>query len=124
MPPARLRRQPKNIQRAVLVRVFGVSALRLLRFELGVLLFESIRDVFEKDQTKNDVLVLRGVHAAAQRIGHLPKLLLVADGCAVVLRLFFRLSHSFLDRIPKLSAMSFEKGVFSQTMFALNKRAV
>jgi hypothetical protein len=39
---------------------------------------------FEKDQTENDVFVLGSIHAAAQRISHLPKLGFVADVCAVV----------------------------------------
>jgi hypothetical protein len=47
--------------------------------ELGVLGLESVRNVFEKDQAEDDVLVLRRVHVVAQRIGHLPELGFVAD---------------------------------------------
>jgi hypothetical protein len=43
-----------------------------------MLLFESIRDVLQKDQTQDNMLVLGSIHAAAQRIGHLPQLLLIA----------------------------------------------
>ena len=32
VPPARLPRHPENVQRTILVRVFGVGPLRLLRF--------------------------------------------------------------------------------------------
>jgi hypothetical protein len=70
--------------------------LRLLGFELGVLFFESIGDVFKEDEPKHDVLVLGGVHAAAQRIGHLPKLGFVADVSAVVLLFVDRSSY----RVP------------------------
>jgi len=37
-----------------------------------VLRLEGIGDVLQEDQAKDDVLVLGGVHAAAQRIGHPP----------------------------------------------------
>ena len=79
MRPARLGRHPEDVERAVLVGVFGVGALRLLGYELGVMLLESVGDVLEKDQAEDNVLVLGGVHAAAQRIGHLPELGFVAD---------------------------------------------
>ena len=77
--PARLGRHPEDAQRAVLVRVFGVGAARLLGHEFGVLLLEGVRDVLEEDEAEDDVLVLCGVHAATQGIGHLPKLGLIAD---------------------------------------------
>ena len=72
--PARLGRHPEDVQRAVLVRVLGVGALRLLGVELGVLLLEGVGDVLEEDQAEDDVLVLGRVHVAAQRVGHLPEL--------------------------------------------------
>ena len=78
--PARLGRHPEDALGAVLVRVLGVGALRLLGDELRVLLLEGVGDVLEEDQAEDDVLVLGGVHAAAQRVGHLPELGLVADG--------------------------------------------
>ncbi len=63
----------------------GSAPLRLLGLELGVLLLEGVGDVLEEDQAEDDVLVLGGVHAAAQRVGHLPELGFVADGggCAI-----------------------------------------
>jgi hypothetical protein len=78
--PARLDRHPEDARRAVLVRVFGVGALGLLGDQPGVLLLEGVGDVLEKDEPEHDVLVLGGVHAAAQRIGHLPELGFVAEG--------------------------------------------
>src|SRR5690606_29445684 len=48
----------------------------------SVHLLERVRDVLEKDETEDDVLVLRGVHRPAQRVGHLPELGFVADGGA------------------------------------------
>ena len=43
------------------------------------MLLEGVGDVLEEDQAEDDVLVFGGVHAAAQRVGHLPELGLVAD---------------------------------------------
>ena len=83
--PARLGRHPEDVLGAVLVGVLGVGALRLLGHELRVLLLEGVGDVLEEDQAEDDVLVLGGVHAAAQRVGHLPELGFVADGGAAVL---------------------------------------
>jgi hypothetical protein len=80
MLPARLDRHPEDARRAVLVRVFGVGALRLLGDQPGVLFLEGVGDVLEEDQSEHDVLVLGGVHAAAQRVGHLPELGFVAEG--------------------------------------------
>jgi hypothetical protein len=64
---------------AVLVRVLGVGALRFLGNEHGVQFLEGVGDVLEEDQAEDDVLVLGGVHAAAQRVGHLPEFGFVAD---------------------------------------------
>jgi hypothetical protein len=85
----------------ILVRVLGVGALRLLRFELGVLFLEGVGDVLEEDEAEDHVLVLGGVHAAAERVGHLPELGFVADGGGrgvggrrVLLRLRHALPHT------------------------------
>ena len=64
--------------------MFEVGALVGLGLELSVCLLEGVGDVLEEDQPEHDVLVLGGVHAAAQRVGHLPELGLVAGGDAVV----------------------------------------
>jgi len=46
--------------------------------------FETIRDVFEEDQTENDVLVLRRVHVAAEFVGSEPEFGFEADVGGVV----------------------------------------
>ena len=61
-----------------------------------MLFLERIRDVFEENETQYDVFIFRGVHAAAQRVGHLPELGFVADGGTVVrrrIRFVLRLGH-------------------------------
>src|SRR2546422_6131014 len=55
----------------------------LLGEELVMLLLEGVGDVLEEEQAEHDVLVLGGVHAAAEGVGHLPQLSLVADRGAV-----------------------------------------
>ena len=80
-------RHPEDVLRAVLVSVLGVGAARLLRHELRVLFLEGVGDVFEEDQAEDDVLVFGRVHAAPQRIGHLPELGFVTDSGAVAARL-------------------------------------
>src|SRR5215813_9903803 len=65
-------------------RVLRIGTLRLLRFELRVLRFEGVGDVLEEDQAEHDVLVLGGVHATAQRVGHLPEPRFIADDRPVV----------------------------------------
>src|SRR5688500_7794733 len=97
MPPARFGWHPENTQRAVLVRIFGVGALRFLDFQLRVLLLERVGNVLEKKQTEDNVLVLGGIHAAAQRVRHLPKLGFVTDIGSIVWLLFliaFCLCHN------------------------------
>jgi hypothetical protein len=95
--PTRLEWYPKNVAGAVLVRVLdqsrnGIGAIPCARREeilipgivhraakIGVMLFEGIGDVVEEDEAKDNMLVLGGVHATAQRIGHAPHFGLVAD---------------------------------------------
>jgi hypothetical protein len=72
--PARLGRDPKDVDGTVFVRVFRVGALLALRVQLCVLRLEGVRDVFEEDQPKDDVLIFRRVHIVAQRVGRSPKL--------------------------------------------------
>jgi hypothetical protein len=100
--PARLGRHPEDALGAVLVGVLGVSALGLLGQQRGVLLLEGVGDVLQEQQAEADVLVLGGVHAAAQGIGHLPELGFVADvggGRALRLGHFLARGH----RLPQLS---------------------
>jgi hypothetical protein len=99
MCPAGLGRHPENVDCAVLVGVFGVGAVCAFGFKLGVLLLEGIG----KDETKDDVLVLCGIHAAAQRIGHFPELGFVADGGASVL--WCRLAKFHLTRRSRMGVV-------------------
>ncbi len=87
--PARLLRDPEDVDRAVLVGVLGIGALRRLGFELGVLRLEGVGDVFEEDQSEDDVLVLGGIHVVAQRIRRRPQLRLERAIAILVLFLLF-----------------------------------
>jgi hypothetical protein len=66
------------------IQVFRFIAFRFLRFQLCVLLLERIRNILQENQTEDNVLVFGGVHAAAQRVRHLPKLGFIADVRAVI----------------------------------------
>jgi len=48
--------------------MLGVGALVDLGLEVGAGLLEGIQDVLEEDETEHDVLVLGGVHVAAQSV--------------------------------------------------------
>ena len=79
MRPARLGRHPEDVLGDVLVAVLsGVFAP--LREHARAALLEGIGDVLQEDQSEDDVLVLGGVHRAAQGVGHRPELGLVAGG--------------------------------------------
>jgi hypothetical protein len=71
--PARLGRYPEDGERAVLIGILGIGAAGLLGDELRVLFLEGVGDVLEEDQTEHHVLILGGVHAAAQGVGSLPQ---------------------------------------------------
>jgi hypothetical protein len=101
--PARFGRHPEDAQGAVLVGVLGVGALGLLGDEPRVVLLEGVGDVLEEDETQDDVLVLGRVHAAAQGVGHLPELGLVADVGRGRVRLA-RLGLSLRQCLPRLIA--------------------
>ncbi len=77
--PARLGRHPEDALGAVLVGVLGVGALRLLGDAASACCSSKASEMYlRKMQAEDDVLVLGGVHAAAQRVGHLPELGFVA----------------------------------------------
>ena len=81
--PAGLLRHPEDVLRDVFVAV-----LRSLFSPLGqhhrVALLEGVGDVLQEDEAEHDMLVLGGVHRAAERVGHRPQLGLVAGrGTAV-----------------------------------------
>ena len=80
--PASIGGHPEDVLGAVLVRVLRVGALVTFGLQLGVGLLEGVGDVLEEDQAQDDVLVLGGVHAAAQGVGHPPQIGLVACGGA------------------------------------------
>ena len=86
MCPAGLGRHPEDVPGAVLVRVLRIGALRPLPFEACVRFLEGIGDVFQKEEAEDDMLVFGRVHAAAQGVGHLPKLGLIAGRGACALR--------------------------------------
>jgi hypothetical protein len=48
--------------------------------ELGAVFLKGIGDVFEEDETGNDVLVFRSFHVVLQLVGGEPELCLKADG--------------------------------------------
>lgn len=82
--PTGLSRHPEDGERPVLVRVLGVGAQVDLSRKPCVLLLEGVGDMLEEDEAEDDVLVLGSVHRAAQSVGHLPELCLVADGRAAL----------------------------------------
>ena len=87
MCPARLGRHPEDVVGAVFIRVFRISALLFpFTFEDGVLLLEGIRDIFQKDEAKDDMLVFSGIHAAPQGVGHAPQVGLTAGCCPAAAR--------------------------------------
>jgi hypothetical protein len=56
-----------------------IVALRALGLEAGVVLLEGVGDVLKEDKPEHDVLVLGGIHPAAQGVGHLPELGFAAE---------------------------------------------
>src|SRR5688500_12819654 len=79
MRPARLRRHPEDAVPTIFIRILGIGSASPLSEQLLVMLLERVGDVLQEQQSKTDVLVLRGIHAAAQRVCHLPELRFVAD---------------------------------------------
>lgn len=78
----------------VLLRI-GILILHIvfIRHEFRVAFLKLIGDVFKENQSKNDVLVLRRVHIAAENIRSLPNLFLETYYCRT---LFF--SHTYFLR--------------------------
>src|SRR5665647_2777821 len=72
--PASAPRDPEDVGGAVFVDVFGVGAVSLLGDQARVVLLERVRDVLEEDQAEDHMLVLAGVHVAAERVCRLPEL--------------------------------------------------
>ena len=72
--PARLLWDPEDTGGTELVGIFGIGALRSLRFQLRVLRLERVGDVLQEDEAEDDVLVLGRIHVVAQRVGGGPEL--------------------------------------------------
>jgi hypothetical protein len=70
----RFLRHPKDARGSVLVGVFRVGTLIALCLEFRMLGFEGVRDVFQKNETEDDMLVLSRIHVVAERICHAPEL--------------------------------------------------
>jgi hypothetical protein len=96
VPPARVGRHPKDVLGQVLVAVLHhlVAHARVAHVivvlgvcrpqaELLVALGERVRDVLEKHQPEDDVLVLGGVHVAAHLVGGGPQRFLETEGGSV-----------------------------------------
>ena len=108
--PARLQRHPEDVLGPVLVRVLRVGALVPLGLEQGVHLLEGVGDVLQEDEAEDDVLVLGRVHRAAERIGHAPKLGLVAGRGALSLGLRARGCPPRVAASPDEPSPSFARG--------------
>ena len=91
--------------------------------KLGVPLLEGIGDVFQKDETQDDVLVFRRIHRAAQGVGHLPKLALIARRGPVVGFLglfgFFSRHDSFIPN-EFYAAVVFTRGSIYRKLYIVN----
>jgi len=74
--PSRSGRHPEDIFGAVLIGIFGICAclVGFASYELRAMLFEAVGNIFEEDQAKNNVLVFRRIHVAAELISSEPKL--------------------------------------------------
>ncbi len=67
MRPARLLRNPEDFVGEVFVLVVG--GLRIFGQERLVLGLEGIGDVLKEDEPERDVLIVAGLHVAAQLVG-------------------------------------------------------
>ena len=81
--PARFGRHPEDALGGVLVPVLGGLFTPSVQHQ-RVALLEGVGDVLEEDEAEDDVLVLGGVHAAAEGVGHAPELGAVVEGLAGV----------------------------------------
>src|SRR5690606_4745730 len=90
--PARLLRHPEHVFGQVFVAVLGGG--RVFRQQRLVPGLEGVGDVLEEDEPEHHVLVVGGLHVAAQLVGGLEKLGLEAAGSAVVFPGGVVLSHA------------------------------
>src|SRR5205823_3826568 len=80
--PAGVLGNPEDVVGGVLVAVLRVGPR--LGEQLRPVFLEGVGDVLEEDEAEDDVLVLGGVHRAAELVGGEPELLLEAEGRPVV----------------------------------------
>ena len=99
MGPAGLLRHPEDILGNIFVSVLGGLPAPFGQNRRMALL-EGIGDIFQKDKSEYDVLVLGGIHRSAQGVGHVPELGFVAGRGTRALRAHFRGSA----RLLRLSA--------------------
>ena len=72
-----------------------------------MLLLEGVGDVLGEDEAEDDVLILGGVHRAAQRVGQLPELGFVSNGggasgsCRVLRQRCHRIAFKCFMKRPK-----------------------
>ena len=93
--PAGFLRHPEDVLGDVLVAILGSLSAPFGQHRRMTLL-EGVGDVFQKDKSEDDVLVLSGIHRSAQCIGHAPELGFVAGRGTRALRAHFRGSVGLL----------------------------
>jgi hypothetical protein len=70
--PARLFGHPEDVVGDIEVAVIDEVSFFRIGERLDAALFETVRDVLQKDKAECDVLVFGGVHIAAQFVGGSP----------------------------------------------------
>lgn len=91
MRPARLLWYPEHVVGQVLVLVLG--SLRVFGQQRLVLGLEGIGDVLQEDEPERDVLVIAGLHVAAQLVSGLKKVSLEAKVAPVAVFVCIVLCH-------------------------------
>ncbi len=100
--PAGLGWHPEDSLRSVFVRVLGVGTQVALGLEASAVGLKSVGDVLEEDKPQHDMLILGGVHGAAQGVSGRPELGLEAQ-CSTVLFTPLHDSSLFLRVLPHSS---------------------
>lgn len=83
MEPAGIGGYPEVVFGFEFVRVLGVGpgVVTFASEELSAMFLEAVRNVFEEDQAKDQVLVFRRVHVVVQLVGGESELGVEADIC-------------------------------------------
>ena len=81
MGPAGIGGYPEDVFGFEFVRVLGIGpgVVTFASEELGVMFHEAVRNEFEEDQAKDQVLVFRRVHVVVQLVGGESELGIEAD---------------------------------------------